>query len=157
MPDFIIINYNLQWIRFFLKLTLPTKFSNQSATLIDSVFSTNIEEKEVTGILLSHISDHQLLFTYIENFSYIEKHKKSKWMTTGILNSINTCTKDGLYKPLLKTGTNNDDYRVAKPNFKRYRDILRNNIKRTKMWYYKRTFNFYQNDVNKTWTLIKDT
>ena len=58
------------------------------------------------------------------------KHKKSKWMTTGILNSINT--KDGLYKTLLKIGTNNDDYRVAKANFKRYRDILRNSIKRAK-------------------------
>ena len=199
---------------FFPKITLPTRFSDQSATLIDNVFSTNIEEKEVSGILLNHISDHQLLFTYIENFSYIEKvpkfiniqktdplsvdnfinklredniydrmhqpldtnpndsyeifithfqlakdkhlpmksvryqkrkHKKSKWMTTGILNSINT--KDGLYKTLLKTGTNNDDYRVAKANFKRYRDILRNSIKRAKMLYYKRTFNLYQNDV----------
>ena len=48
-------------------------------------------------------------------------------MTTGILNSINT--KDRQYKTLLKTGTNNDDYRVAKANFKRYRDILRNSIK----------------------------
>ena len=28
------------------------------------------------------------------------KHKKSKWMTTGILNSINT--KDGLYKSYIE-------------------------------------------------------
>ena len=41
-----------------------------------------------------------------------------------------------LYKTLLKTGTNNDDYRDAKANFKRYRDILRNSIKRAKMLYY---------------------
>ena len=75
-------------------------------------------------------------------------------MTTGILNSINT--KDGLYKTLLKTGTNNDDYRVAKANFKRYRDILHNSIKKAKMSY-KRRFNIYQNDVKKTWTLIKET
>ena len=74
------------------------------------------------------------------------KHKKSKWMTTGILNSINT--KDGLYKTLLKTGTNNDDYRVAKANFKRYRDILRNSIKRAKMLYYKRTLNFIKMMLN---------
>ena len=209
---------------FFPKITLPTRFSDQSATLIDNVFSTNIKEKEVSGILLNHISDHQLLFTYIENLSYIEKipkfiiiqktdplsvdnfinelredniydrmhqpldtnpndsyeifithfqlakdkhlpmksvryqkrkHRKSKWMTTGILNSINT--KDGLYKTLLKTGTNNDDYKVAKATFKRYRDILRNSIKRAKTLYYKRTFNLYQNDVKKTWTLIKET
>ena len=40
---------------FFPKITLPTRFSDQSATLIDNVFSTNIEEKEVFGILLNHI------------------------------------------------------------------------------------------------------
>ena len=34
------------------------------------------------------------------------KHKKSKWMTTGILNSINT--KDRMYKFLLKTNTLTD-------------------------------------------------
>ena len=209
---------------FFPKITLPTKFSDQSATLIDNVFSTNIEEKEVSGILLNHISDHQLLITYIESLSYIKKvpkfiniqktdplsldnftnelredniydrmhqpldtnpndsyeifithfqlakdkhlpmksvryqkrkHKKSQWMTAGILNSINT--KDRQYKTLFKTGTNNDDYRVANANFKRYRNILRNSIKRAKMLYYKRTFNLYQNDVKKTWKLIKET
>ena len=65
-------------------------------------------------------------------------------MTTGILNSINT-----KYKTLLKTSANNDDYRVAKANFKRYRDILRNSMKRAKMLCYKRRFNLYQNDVQK--------
>ena len=181
---------------FFPKITLPTRFSDHSATLIDYVFSTNIEEKEVSGILLNHILDHHMLFTHIENLSYIEKvpkfiniqktdpisvdnfvnelreqniyermhqpldtnpndnyeifitqfqlaknkhlpikrvryqkrkHKKSNWMTTSILNSINT--KDGLYKTLLKTDTDSDDYRIAKANFKRYREILRNSIK----------------------------
>ena len=76
-------------------------------------------------------------------------------MTTGILNSINT--KDRLHKTLLKTDTNTDDYQVARANFKRYREILRNSRKRAKMLYYKRTFNLYQNDVKKTWTLIKET
>ena len=83
------------------------------------------------------------------------KHKKSKWMTTGILNSINT--KDRLYKTLLKTDTSSNAYRVVKANFKRYREILRNSIKRAKMLYYKKTFNLYQNDVKKTWALIKET
>ena len=57
----------------------------------------------------------------------------------------------------MKTDTNTGDYQVAKPNFKRYREILRNSIKRAKMLYYKRTFNLYQNDVKKTWALIKET
>ena len=68
-------------------------------------------------------------------------------MTTGILNSINT--KDRLYKTLLKTDTSSNAYRVAKANFKRYREILRNSIKRAKMLYYKKTFNLYQNYVKK--------
>ena len=71
-------------------------------------------------------------------------------MTTGILNSINT--KDRLYKTLLKTDTNSDAYRVANANFKRYREILRNSIKRTKMLYYQKTFNLYLNDVKKLGT-----
>ena len=74
-------------------------------------------------------------------------------MTTGILNSINT--KGGLYKTLLKTDTNSDDYRVAKANFKTYKDILLNSIKRAKMLYYKRTFNLYQNDIKKLGHLLK--
>ena len=45
---------------FFPKITLPTRFTDQSSTLIDNVFSTNIEEKEVSGILLNHIS-HKLV------------------------------------------------------------------------------------------------
>ena len=52
-------------------------------------------------------------------------------MTTGIFNSINT--KDRLYKTLLKTDTDSNDYRVTKANFKRYREILRNSIKRVNM------------------------
>ena len=40
---------------FCLKITLPIRFSDHSATLIDNVFSTTMEEKEVSGILLNHI------------------------------------------------------------------------------------------------------
>ena len=81
------------------------------------------------------------------------KHNKSKWMTTGILNSINT--KDRLYKTLLKTDTSSNAYKVAKANFKRYREILRSSIKRAKMLYYKKTFNLYQNGVKKPGHLSK--
>ena len=155
------------------------------------MFSNNIEERETSGILLNHISDHQLLFTYIEKLSYIErvpkyidvekadtisiakfvkelndgniydqllkpidsnphenydifmkiiqqakdthlprktvkfekkKHKKSKWMTYGILNSINK--KDKLYKLLLKSDVNSNSHADLKARFKRYRETL---------------------------------
>ena len=67
---------NLISVGFFPKITLPTRFTEQSSTLIDNVFSNNIEEREISGILLNHISDHQFLFTYIEKLSYIEKVPK---------------------------------------------------------------------------------
>ena len=50
------------------------------------------------------------------------KHKKSKWMTYGILNYINK--KDRLYKLLLKTDVNSDKYAALKATFKQYREIL---------------------------------
>ena len=67
---------NLITVGFFSKITLPTRFTEQSSSLIDNVFSNNIEERESSGILLNEISDHQFLFTYIEKLSHIEKVPK---------------------------------------------------------------------------------
>ena len=209
----------------FKKITLPTKFIEQSSTLIDNVFSNNLEERETSGILLNHISDHHFLFTYIEKLSYIEKipkfveiektdanslenfvqellndmniydqllkpidsnphenydifmkliqdaknlhfpkktvkfnkkkHKKSKWMTYGILNYINN--KDRLYKLLLKTDVSSDKYAVLKATFKQYRETLPSSIKETKRLYYHRTFLLNQNNLRKSWAVIKGT
>ena len=47
---------------FFPKITLPTRISDNSSTLIDNIFTNNIEEADISGILLNHISDHQMIF-----------------------------------------------------------------------------------------------
>ena len=175
-----------------------------------------MDEREKSGILLNHISDHQLIFTYIEHLSYIQKvpkfvevekvssssikkiveelenlniyddlnksvdsslhlnydtfinlvqyaknkhiprkqvkyqkkkHKKSKWMTTGILNSINT--KDRMYKLLLKTDPLTDRYMTLKARFKTYRETLRRSIIEAKKMYYQKVFGLYRNDIKK--------
>ena len=50
-------------------------------------------------------------------------HQKSKWITNGILNSINK--KDKLYKTLIQTDTNNTVlYERLKTEFKEYRAAL---------------------------------
>ena len=67
-----------------------------------------------------------------------KKHKKSKWMTYGILNSINK--KDKLYKLLLKSDVNSNSHADLKARFKRYRETLRSIIKEAKRLYYHRTF-----------------
>ena len=175
---------------FFLKITLPTRISDNSSTFIDNIFTNNIEEADISGILLNHISDHQMmLLKIVENRSYVtnvskfidiecndqrsmqaflseledmdiydkleqsvdsnphdnydrfitlindakekqlpkktvkfnkKKHKKSKWMTYGILKSINT--KDILYKKLVKADIHDEiQYSTGAPNSAKFR------------------------------------
>ena len=187
--------------------------------------SNNIDETGKSGILLNNISDHQIIFTYIENMSYImevpkyieierndprsmqnfvreleelniydrletplntnpqekyatflnmvniaknkhipkkvvrfnkKKHKKAKWLTNGILKSINT--KDTMYKTLIKT---NIEYKVNYANlkmvFNNYKKILRCSINEAKRQYYSRTFELFKSNIKQTWSVIKNT
>ena len=72
-----------------------------------------------------------------------KKHKKSKWMTQTILNSINM--KDVLYKKIIQANNEVDNilYPALKEKYTRYRTILRHSIREAKKTYYTRTFNIY--------------
>ena len=61
---------------FFPKITLPTRLSDHSSTLIDNIFTNNMDKTGTSGILLNNISDHQMIFTYVENVSYITEVPK---------------------------------------------------------------------------------
>ena len=72
----------------------------------------------MSGILLNHISEHQLLFTFIENLSYIEKvpkfinfQKTDPLSVDNIINELREQTiNDRMYQPL---NTNpNDNYEI---------------------------------------------
>ena len=77
------------------------------------------------------------------------KHKNSKWMTDGILKSINT--KDKLYKILIQTNVvNTAIFNTLKEEFKVYRATLRRSIREAKRRYYIKTFNMYKNDIKIT-------
>ena len=85
-----------------------------------------------------------------------KKHKKSKWMTSALLKSINTTNQ--LYKEWIKTDVNDFNlYSRRKHEFKSYYNTLRRSIKEAKRLYYTRTFAIYKNDIKQTWTNIKDT
>ena len=47
---------------FFPKIILPTRISDHSCTLIDNIFSNNIELRDTSGILMNQLSDHQMFF-----------------------------------------------------------------------------------------------
>ena len=84
-------------------------------------------------------------------------HKKSKWITNGILKSINT--KDTLYKTLIQTNTttNIDLYHRLKEEFKQYRAKLRKSIREAKRQYFNNIFNRHKSDIRKTWCLLNET
>ena len=85
-----------------------------------------------------------------------KKHKKSKWMTSALLKSINI--KNQLYKKWIKTDVNNVElYSRLKEEFKSYYNTLRRSIGEAKRLYYTRTFAIYKNNIKQTWTIIKDT
>ena len=59
---------------FFPKITLPTRIQENSSTLIDQIWSNNLEEniKSKSGIIINDISDHKMIFTFIENTAYVK-------------------------------------------------------------------------------------
>ena len=99
-----LITYNHCWL--FPKITLPTRFTEQSSSLIDNVFSNNIDERESSGILLNQISDYQFLFTYIGKLSYIERVPKffdiEKTDANSLENFIQELNDMNIYDQLLK-------------------------------------------------------
>ena len=48
---------------FFPKITLPTRICDTSSTLIDNIYSNDLKSNDISGIFVSHISDHQAIFT----------------------------------------------------------------------------------------------
>ena len=80
------------------------------------------------------------------------KHKKSPWITEGILISIKY--RDCLYKSLKAISPQDDQYMAKKINLQTYNRILKRSIRQAKMKYYKHCFNKYKHDIRKTWLTI---
>ena len=64
---------------FFRKITLPTLIQENSCTLIDQIWSNNLEEniKSKSGIIINDISDHKMIFTFIEKVLHMLKNMRS--------------------------------------------------------------------------------
>ena len=70
---------------FLPKITLPTRITDTSNTLIDNILANVIDDRHISGIMFNKISDHQPLFTcnnkLLEQFDmtqYIETETKSE-------------------------------------------------------------------------------
>ena len=81
------------------------------------------------------------------------KHKKSTWITIGIMNSIKH--KDKLYRILKQTCQNDESYNVFALNLRVYKNILNSAIRKAKRIHYAHLFDLYKTNMRKTWETIK--
>ncbi len=80
------------------------------------------------------------------------KHKRSKWITQGIIKSIHF--RDNLYKKLKMTDPISPDYTIMQINLKTYNNILKTSIQALNKSYYETLFNKFKNDIRGTWKTI---
>ena len=80
------------------------------------------------------------------------RHKKSKWITNGILISIRY--RDKLYKKLHSVTRDSPLYNNYKINLGTYNRILKQSIRSAKHLYYTSCFTKYKNDIKNTWKTI---
>ena len=73
------------------------------------------------------------------------KHKRSNWITSGILKSIEF--RDKLYKRLKICSTDNGEYDILKHNLKIYNGYLNHCIRAAKKEFYHNEFNKHKNDI----------
>ena len=59
------------------KITLPTRISKTSHTLIDNIFTNSTTLDEVSGIITDKISDHFASFTITKSFLIKKREKKT--------------------------------------------------------------------------------
>ena len=80
------------------------------------------------------------------------RHKKSKWITHGILRSI--FYKDKLYSKLKAMNPLDPHYIEVRTNYKTYNSILKKCIRLAKKQYYENVFKQFKSDIKKTWGMI---
>ena len=102
-------------------------------------------------ILISAMAKHFPVKTVKQN-KY--KHRKSNWITYGILRSIKY--RDKLYKQLKHTNPATNIYAQRKIYLTTFNRILKQNIRLAKKMYYQSCFDKFKNDIKKTWDVIKD-
>ena len=105
----------------------------------------NVLENVIQSAKCKHMPRKQVKFNK-------HRHKKSGWITNGIIRSISF--RDKLYQKLRMSSPDSEIHATYETNLKTYNRILRQNIRMAKKMYYERCFHRYKDDVKKTWSTI---
>ena len=111
----------------------------------------NINYNIVYNILKAATEEH--LAPKIVKFKK-HRHKKTKWITQGIIKSISF--RDKLYKEYKKSPMNRVTHERFKTNLNTNNKILKSNILLAKRKHYHSIFEKYKHNNKNTWTNIKD-
>ena len=74
---------------FYPKITLPTRICDTSSTIIDNIYSNEIDCNDNSGIFINHISDYQAIFTITYTKFSIEMQDQYVTMQTNDDASLN--------------------------------------------------------------------
>ncbi len=98
--------------------------------------------------VLQNVKNKHMLSKVVKYNKY--KHKKSNWITHGIIKSI--YYRDNLYKKMKMTDSNSIEYAIQKNNLNTYNYILMKSIRIVKNSYYETLFS--KDDIKCTWKTI---
>ena len=82
------------------------------------------------------------------------RHKGNKWITYGLINSLNSRDKKLQKLKILTLGS--PEYEALKQNIACYNSILKRSIREAKKIYYHNTFEKYRNYAKNTWKEISE-
>lgn len=71
---------------FFPKITRPTRITQNSHTLIDNLYTNNLTEPHVSGIITIPISDHLVNFTVIKDITKSKRNMNPKYFDCEVIN-----------------------------------------------------------------------
>ena len=119
----------------------------QPAPMSDPNISYNNLDQVLLKAKALHIPIKQVKF-------YKKKHKKSQWITKGIIKSLNC--RDKLYRSFKQCRVGSEVYNTLKTNLHTFNGILIRSISSAKKVYYNNVFNQYKFNNKNTWGTIKD-
>ena len=136
------------------KLDIDMFCEDVRINLVANTDNTLDESDNYKGLVKS-IGDAQKKQIDSKRFKYNKyKHKKCKWITFGLLKSIEF--RDNLYRELKKTLIDRDDYRNKKINLRTYNRIINRSKTYLKKRFYAEKFHQLKNNIKLTWRLINE-
>ena len=110
------------------------------------------ENLTTLNVLISQAKDKHLPTKFVKFNKH--KHKKSNWISTGIIRSIKY--RDKLYMRLKRVPVDSEMYTQLKTNLKTYQVILKRLIRNAKKVYFQKKFDKFKSDIKNTWQTIKE-